>query len=58
MTKQKGTTWEDWLEELKKIATCCGYNVKSVNVDWNVFRLSYDDNMTPADAMLNEFSYA
>lgn len=57
MNKSSGVTWEKWLEELVKVATCAGYGDLS-DTDWSTFRMYYDNDLTPAEAMLNDMSYA
>ena len=61
MTKKQGITWEVWLEELKRVGKCAGFidvNADEHNTYWEEFRMSYDADMTPAEAMLEDMSYA
>lgn len=57
MNKSSGVTWEKWLEELVRVATCANYGDIS-DTNWEVFRPNYDEDMTPAEAMLEDLSYA
>lgn len=59
MTKKQGVTWEAWIEEFKRVAKCSNFTDAGMNnTDWSAFRLSYDADMTPAEAMLEDMSCA
>jgi len=59
MNKSQGVSWESWIEEFKRVAKCSNFtNAGMNNTDWSAFRQSYDEDMTPAEAMLEDMSYA
>jgi len=47
-----------WIKELKNVALATGYTVKGTNTNWEVFKDYYIDGYTPAEALLEDMSYA
>lgn len=51
--------WEEWEAELKRVAMAAGWTENGVkSTDWSAYRSYFDDGYSPAEALLEDMSYA